>query len=310
MGYEYEIVTHKNIPGLQIFLVDLLYRTPHIHREFELCLFLTGETDVRIQGNLHRLNAGSLLLLNPYQVHELQAVTSVQILCLQISPGFFKHYFPQIKDMTFDSPVITDNGSASLYELKKQIVNLSRIYLQKEPLYELSCASLLNDVFLRLLQINPFSTTSETELAAKSAREQKIRFLTDQIEQRCGEKLLLKDLAQEMGLSLYYLSHFFIDQFGLSFQQYLSKVRCEKARKLMLLTDHSILDISISAGFSDSKYLNAAFRKQYGCAPREYRKGFQRESIDAQQASMLSTQEFLSAETSLVLLDRILRGER
>ena len=47
-------------------------------------------------------------------------------------------------------------------------------------------------------------------------------------------------------------------------------LRCEKARQLLLLTDLNLLDIALELGFSDIKYLNKAFEKQYGYSPSEY----------------------------------------
>ena len=58
--------------------------------------------------------------------------------------------------------------------------------------------------------------------------------------------MLLGDLAEEMGVSLYYLSHFFKENFGMPFQEYLSRLRCEKARHDLLMTDLSLLDQYLS----------------------------------------------------------------
>ena len=101
-----------------------------------------------------------------------------------------------------------------------------------------------------------------------------------------------------------HLSHFFTANFHMSFQEYLMKLRCEKARSLLLTTDLTLIDISISCGFSDPKYLNKAFRKMYNCLPREYRITFDNQKLVVQQSSMLSTQNILSNPTSLLLLDK------
>ena len=108
-------------------------------------------------------------------------------------------------------------------------------------------------------------------------------------------------------LSLHYLSHLFKDYFQMSFQQYVAALRCEKARQLLLLTSLNLLDISLESGFSDIKYLNKAFVRQYGYSPREYRAQFDREELPSKQRSILSTQEFLSPKASLVWLERLER---
>ena len=105
-------------------------------------------------------------------------------------------------------------------------------------------------------------------------------------------------------LDLYYLSHFFKKCFGMTFQNYLLKIRCENARQLLLLSELSLLDISISSGFSDPKYFNKGFLQQYGCTPKEYRTNFKNKKLEAQQKFMLSTQEFLSETSSIIILDK------
>lgn len=128
--------------------------------------------------------------------------------------------------------------------------------------------------------------------------------ITQYIDEHYSEKLLLSDIAEREDMDLYYLSHFFKDNFGMSFQNYLLKIRCERARRLLLLTDYSLLDISVSCGFSDPKYFNKGFQQQYGYTPKEYRKNFQKEDFPIQQNHLLSTQEFLSNSSSLITLDR------
>ena len=87
----------------------------------------------------------------------------------------------------------------------------------------------------------------------------------------------------------------------------MAALRCEKARQLLLLTSLNLLDISLESGFSDIKYLNKAFVRQYGYSPREYRAQFDREELPSKQRSILSTQQFLSPKASLVWLERLER---
>ena len=41
MNQEFEIISHSQM-NFKLFLVNMLYRTPHIHKDFELCLLLDG----------------------------------------------------------------------------------------------------------------------------------------------------------------------------------------------------------------------------------------------------------------------------
>ena len=131
-----------------------------------------------------------------------------------------------------------------------------------------------------------------------------MRRIVSYIEDHFSEKILLSDIADEENLDLYYLSHLFTESFGIPFQKYIAKLRCERARSLLLMTDRSLLDISISLGFSDPKYFNKNFKDLYGCTPKEYRVRFSSLDLSMQQISMLTTQEFMSKEASKVFLSR------
>ena len=81
----------------------------------------------------------------------------------------------------------------------------------------------------------------------------------------------LSEVAEKMGYSMSYLSHFIKECFGISFQEYLMILRCEKARQLLHTTKLPQLDICESCGFSDPKYFKKSFYSLYGCFPKEYR---------------------------------------
>ena len=133
----------------------------------------------------------------------------------------------------------------------------------------------------------------------------RMRSLIDYINTHYAEKMLLTELAEKEELSLHYLSHLFQESLGMPFQEYLSRVRCEQARRLLLSTDQTLLDIGIACGFSDPKYFNRGFRRQYGCSPKEYRKRTSTERQQKEKDYSFSEQDFLSPEESLELLTRI-----
>ena len=97
MKYEYELISHNYIRGFHLFLVRILYRTPHLHREFEVNLILDGSVEILSQGRGYHAETGDFFVFDPYQPHELRAREgTVLILSIQISPTFFSNYFPVV----------------------------------------------------------------------------------------------------------------------------------------------------------------------------------------------------------------------
>ena len=307
MKYEYELISHNYIRGFHLFLVRILYRTPHLHREFEVNLILDGSVEILSQGREYHAETGDFFVFDPYQPHELRAREgTVLILSIQISPAFFSDYFPQMESVRFGTEIFHRAASPRHQQLYRQLLELTCCYCQKAPFYELDCAGNINALFRALLDVSAFTVVSEAERPAQRARQVRVRYLAERIEGGFSEKLLLGDLAKELGVDLYYLSHFFREHFGLSFQEYLAKLRCEKARRELLLTDRSLLDISLSCGFSSPKYFQRAFQKQYGATPREYRRQAPRETGELPAASVLTSQKFLSDQESLRVVQRLL----
>ena len=304
MKNEFEIVDHRFINGIQIFVVSMLYRTPHMHRDHELLMILKGSITIMCPGKTMQLHEGDFILFNPFQIHELKGDEPTLILSLQMSQDFFSAYFPQICSIRFHTETINSHDKRESEEMMRDLLDTAQVYFRKELFYELNCAAGVNRILARCLRLFSWESVSAADRAAQLSGEKRIRELTDCINRRCSEKLLLSDIAQEMGLSVFYLSHFFTDHFGMSFQRYLAKIRCENARRQLLLTDQSLLTISIANGFSDSKYFNSAFKAQYGMTPKEYRRMFTHEELAVQQNTLLTTQEFLSDKASLILLDK------
>ena len=307
MNEEFEVISHR-AGEYKLFLINLLYRTPHVHKEMEICLLLDGCVQLLSRDRTDLYTAGSLWVTNSFETHELIAEHPALILSLQISPSFFSSVFPQIENIEFSPPAFVPGDAApeEIGPLRGAFLEIARTYFSQEERASLRCAGLLFLFFDLLLLQLPSRSVPELERQNSLHRAQRIRAITSYIDHHYTEKLLLTDLAKELGLSMSYLSAFFKSVFGISFQSYVMKMRCEKARQLLLLTDFSLLDISIACGFSDLKYFNRGFARQFGCSPRQYRLDFEQEGLAQQQESMLTTQEFLSPDESRAALEKYL----
>ena len=268
MKREYEIISHAET-NFKVFVVNLLYRAPHIHKDFELGLVLDGNISILLPGQTLLLQPGDFWLINPFQSHEIKADKPALLLSLQVSSAFFAPYYPEIDHLEFISCVLSASADMQYRTLFSDMTALALAYFQKDACFTLRCASLVNACFFSLLQLLPhhFFSHQESQLLHENAR--RTRSISQYIEQHAGEKLLLSDIAARENLSL--------------------------------------LDICISCGFSDPKYFNKGFRQQYQLSPKEYRQQFRHEKLPQQQKSMLTTQEFLSESASLIVLENAYR---
>jgi len=82
----------------------------------------------------------------------------------------------------------------------------------------------------------------------------------------------LENVAQHVFISPYYLSHLFKDELGITFVEYLTQVRIERARELLQSTGMSIVAIATEVGYEDASYFSKVFRKRCGLSPNLYRR--------------------------------------
>jgi two-component system response regulator YesN len=81
----------------------------------------------------------------------------------------------------------------------------------------------------------------------------------------------LKTLAKSVALSPGYLSSLFKEIFGITFHDYLTAERLERAKILLLSTGLKNYEVAEQVGFEDPNYFSTAFKKRFGMSPSKYR---------------------------------------
>lgn len=93
----------------------------------------------------------------------------------------------------------------------------------------------------------------------------------DHMESRFREELDLESVAAVACMNPYYFSALFKKRVGVNFKDYLSRLRAEEGRRLLLTTGLSCAEIAESSGFGDARRFAEAFKKRFGSGPAEYR---------------------------------------
>ena len=98
-----------------------------------------------------------------------------------------------------------------------------------------------------------------------------VKRCADYIYEHLHETLTLQELARREGLNPSYLSKLFAKEVGIGVKDYIIKAKIDTAKNILRYSDFSILDISISLGYSSQSAFTAAFRKETGMTPKKYR---------------------------------------
>lgn len=114
-----------------------------------------------------------------------------------------------------------------------------------------------------LVKLKKLFQTSQNVLSYKIANH---------ISQNFNKPLYLKNLAREYGYCEDYLERVFKKTYEMSVHQYITYLRVEKAKQLLLYSNRSITQISEEVGYTSPSIFYKAFIKREKISPRLWRK--------------------------------------
>lgn len=179
-----------------------------------------------------------------------------------------------------------DNTDKIWEELMDILKELSRIVTEKRPYIEMYCCfeelfsleksfdeteiikNFVDKVKNIRKEINKFTVNSKNEL---------VQAVCNTIVRNIEDNLSLQNIANLHFVNKAYLSHLFKQEMGMSFVDYLTMVKIERAKILLEYSKMKIYEISAKLGYSDTEYFSRTFRLAVGMTPSEFRQKMKKE---------------------------------
>ncbi|WP_370980240.1 helix-turn-helix transcriptional regulator [Agaribacterium sp. ZY112] len=123
-------------------------------------------------------------------------------------------------------------------------------------------------------QLKQFARDEALELGAVLAQlpKSKSQLLVDKarsyIQNAYCEHINIGQMAESLAVSSSYLMRSFKKEQGLTINQYVTALRIEKAKAMLL--QHSVTDTAFAVGFNNSNYFSSVFKKYTGLSPGDY----------------------------------------
>jgi two-component system, response regulator YesN len=158
---------------------------------------------------------------------------------------------------------MSDVSGMPLPGLKELITSLPRCGTLQEA-HELLLAKLLE--YTKLIG------------GAEASREEELRSIRkaiEYIEGRFHHDLSIDEVSEFIGLSCSHFCVLFKKETGMTFLEYVTKLRMERACSLLGNTDVKVYQVSPMVGYQDPKYFTQVFKKMMGVTPSEYRASVQ-----------------------------------
>ena len=235
----------------------------HLHEFYELWLVLEGSGIQELNGTTYSMNPGTITFLTPIDFHSVTPEPTLKVLMVLfeeslLSPAMQMHFLNRRENLIFSS--------------KEEVASLSVLVdrLENECNRNDAFAVRARKNLLELL-LYPMarSITQSTELPRINSDS--VEASLQYVFQHFREDITLAQVAQLCGYTANYFSMLFHKTCGTCFTDFLTRLRLNYARMLLLTTDRNISDIALASGFYSTSSFYRAFKKQINMSPAEYR---------------------------------------
>ncbi|MBF9014271.1 MULTISPECIES: AraC family transcriptional regulator [unclassified Oceanispirochaeta] len=145
------------------------------------------------------------------------------------------------------------------------LINSQNLYLE---LHSKITAADISEFYHCLL----YQISENTEIEAVSETNEYINAIYSILEKDYGESMNLNQLSERVKLNPSYISRLFKESTGISFTNYLTNLRINKAKNFLIETDKPVQEICKDVGYWNTNYFIKVFKKSEGSTPGEYRK--------------------------------------
>lgn len=99
-----------------------------------------------------------------------------------------------------------------------------------------------------------------------------IEIAKDQIRKTyMSDEISLNTIAAEVGMSPSYFSSIFSKEMGKTFVEYLTEIRMDRAKELLMCSSMKTSEIGYEVGYKDPHYFSYIFKKTQNCTPKKFR---------------------------------------
>jgi len=240
--------------------------------DYEFEYYLRSDGGIIVDGTYIPYSAGDISLRKPGQVVQGMPPYCCYILCVDMlgnqtrSPGY-NFGTPDEAQARYDNSLLNNLPNKLTLRKKDMAQKLFETiyrahgaggdlmyFSEKSSLYYL-----LQEIFHEAYAFRATGSTRKISAAVQTIRE------------NYADALSVESLITESGLSRAFFHSRFREETGLTPNEFITRLRIEKAQNLLSVTKSEIGDIGALCGYLDRAYFARVFRRQTGLSPSEFR---------------------------------------
>ena len=262
------ITVQKNLYPDRYCMPAMEISTSH----YDINFVLSGDRKLITPTLSYSYHAGDISMGEPFTYHRTVSESDVpyERYLVKFTPEFVEPFIERVGKDIFNE----------LYEQKlfhfSEEIQQSLLILFKDMLDEYNKSTPYKEVILQGMLFRLLITIYENKLGVevvkyKTPLTEPVLNAIYYIENNYGERITLEDLACKAHFSAAHFSRLFSSQLGMSFSEYVSNVRIGHAKRLLLQTNKTVMEIALETGFCNGDYFSTQFKLKTGMTPLKFR---------------------------------------
>lgn len=224
-------------------------------KDYHILMISGGKCEVFHNGSTYLLTSGNIVIYAPGEEQMYSFKTDSSTMWCHFSGTIIDEL---MSDCDLSSGIYFFENNKNILDSFSNLIHRFHI-----PGMEKSSNALLLELIYAIYETKNMSLKNTPDLLLPVLSYMNINY---------NKQITVDELAKLSGYSKSRFSHRFSELVGTTPIKYLNDIRLKISCQMLISTDMSVTDISISCGFYDSLYFSRVFRKKYGISPSEYRK--------------------------------------
>lgn len=220
----------------------------HTHPCYELVYYLQGEGTTTINQTQYDFRPNTFIVTSPNEIHKESSKGPVSVKFIGFTTDSEK----------LRSGIYSDSDRTILHTIE-EIQNELDL---KQPQYQTMLNLLAKKVIIQVLRLSPEHYYSKTSF----------EYIENYIKMNANKNTTIQELAKDLNYSYDYLRQLFLSRLNISAKKYFLGFKLQNTKNYLLNSDLTIKQIADITGFSSPSHLCAAFKKNFGLTPQQYRK--------------------------------------
>ncbi|MGY4691383.1 AraC family transcriptional regulator [Salibacterium sp. K-3] len=237
----------------------------HHHATHQILYVLDGTGRCTLNQTDHALESDNVVLIAPYTKHSILSSSKMTVLVLEFNESFLSDEVrTELLPLVFESSSVLKMSLFDSSELRQ---------LLRKMLYEQSHGDNLRMLAMKIFLAELLFVMKRSYHSNQVADTNMLRveWLRNYINTHYYEITGSEDLSKKMGMSTRYVHSIFKEHYEKTPMQYLTEVRLELVKDMLLETDNDIASICFEVGFESVSTFYRVFKKYVGVPPNQYR---------------------------------------